>query len=51
MDFDLEWTAEQRAFQAEVRAWLEQHVPEIPDHADPADLTAEEYSHQRKLGR
>jgi len=51
MDFDLEWTAEQRAFQAEVRAWLEQHVPEISDHADPADLTAEEYSHQRKLGR
>jgi len=51
MDFDLEWTVEQRAFQAEVRAWLEQHVPELPDHADPADLTAEEYALQRKLGR
>lgn len=51
MDFDLEWTPEQLAFQAEVRAWLADHVPELPDHADPASLTAEEYALQRKLGR
>jgi len=51
MDFDLEWTSAQLAFQTEVRAWLADHVPQLPDHADPADLTADEYALQRKLGR
>ena len=51
MDFELEWTSGQKAFQAEVRAWLEEHVPELPDHADPADLTPGEYAKQRELGR
>jgi alkylation response protein AidB-like acyl-CoA dehydrogenase len=51
MDFDLEWTSDQLAFQNEVRAWLTDHVPELPDHADPAYLTADEYALQRKLGR
>jgi alkylation response protein AidB-like acyl-CoA dehydrogenase len=51
MDFDLEWTEDQRTFQAEVRAWLAENVPHIKDHADPADLTAEEYAAQRELGR
>jgi alkylation response protein AidB-like acyl-CoA dehydrogenase len=51
MDFDLEWTSDQKAFQSEVREWLEQNVPELPDHADPADLTAQEYALQRELGR
>jgi alkylation response protein AidB-like acyl-CoA dehydrogenase len=51
MDFDLEWTSAQLAFQTEVRAWLAGHVPQLPDHADPADLTADEYALQRKLGR
>ena len=51
MDFDLEWTPEQKAFQSQVREWLEQNVPSLPDHADPADLTAEEYALQRELGR
>ena len=50
MDFELEWSPEQEAFRTEVRAWLEQHVPAIPDHADPADLTANEYALQRELG-
>lgn len=51
MDFDLEWTPAQRAFQSQVREWIEQNVPSLPDHADPADLTAEEYALQRELGR
>ena len=51
MDFDIGWTQEQESFRAEVRGWLEQHVPELPDHADPARLTADEYAKQRKLGR
>jgi alkylation response protein AidB-like acyl-CoA dehydrogenase len=51
MDFELEWSPEQLQFQAEVRAWLEEHVPELRDHADPADLTADEYAKQRELGR
>ena len=42
MNFDLDWTPEQLRFQAEVRSWLAANVPDIPDHADPADLTAEE---------
>ena len=51
MDFDLEWTPEQEAFGREVRAWLKEHAPRIPDHPDPANLTANEYAQQRKLGR
>ena len=51
MNFDLDWTPEQLRFQAEVRSWLAANVPDIPDHADPADLTAEEYAKQRALGR
>lgn len=51
MDFELEWTAEQEEFREEVSRWLSSNVPSIPDHPDPADLTAEEYVRQRKLGR
>ena len=51
MDFELQWTDEQKLFQAEVRTWLEANVPDLPDHPDPADLTAEEYAKQRTLGR
>ena len=51
MDFEVEWTVGQLRFQEEVRTWLGEHVPEIPDHADPAQLTAEEYAKQRALGR
>ena len=51
MNFDLEWTSAQKAFQTEVRAWLERNVPDLPDHADPANLTAGEYALQRELGR
>ena len=51
MNFDLDWTPEQLRFQAEVRSWLAANVPDIPDHADPAALTAEEYAKQRALGR
>jgi alkylation response protein AidB-like acyl-CoA dehydrogenase len=51
MDFDLEWTSAQKAFQSQVREWIGQNVPSMPDHADPADLTAEEYALQRELGR
>lgn len=51
MDFELEWTPEQQAFRDEVRAWLAQNVPPIPDHPDPAKLTREEYALQREFGR
>jgi len=51
LDFELQWTDEQKLFQAEVRTWLEANVPDLPDHPDPADLTAEEYAKQRTLGR
>ena len=51
MDFELEWTPEQEAFRKEVTAWFEQNVPDLYDHADPANLTAEEYAKQRSLGR
>jgi alkylation response protein AidB-like acyl-CoA dehydrogenase len=51
LDFELQWTDEQKLFQAEVRTWLEANVPDLPDRPDPADLTAEEYAKQRTLGR
>ena len=51
MDFELEWTAEQEAFRAEARAWLAENAPRIPDHADPAKLTRDEYELQREFGR
>ena len=51
MDFELAWTPEQQAFREEARAWIETHAPRLPDHADPANLTREEYELQRAFGR
>lgn len=51
MDFEIAWTPEQEAFREEARAWIERNAPRLPDHADPANLTREEYRLQREFGR
>ena len=47
MDFEPAYTPEQRAFRAEVRAWLEEHVPQIDGEQD----SDENYARYRELGR
>ena len=51
MDFELAWTPEQEAFRKEVRDWLRDNAPRLPDHADPAKLARDEYEQQREFGR
>ena len=47
MDFEPAYTPEQRAFRAEVRAWLAEHVPQVEDDPD----SDENYERYRELGR
>ena len=47
MDFEPAYTPEQRDFRAEVRAWLEDHVPQIEGDQD----SDENYAKYRQLGR
>ena len=47
MDFEPAYTPEQRAFRTEVRAWLEDHVPQVDGDQD----SDENYAKYRQLGR
>ncbi len=47
MDFEPEYTPEQEAFRAEVRAWLAEHVPRVEGDPD----SDENYPKYRQLGR
>jgi len=52
MDFAIEETAEQKAFRAEVRAFLEKNMPEgMEHHTDPVDQPREQYELRREFGR
>ena len=44
MDFTLPYTEEQERFRQEVRAWMEQNIPEeMKKPIDPRDFTKEQY--------
>ena len=47
MDFEPAYTPEQRAFRAEVRAWLDERVPRVEGDPD----SDENYARYRQLGR
>ena len=52
MDFEYHYTAEQERFRAEVRAWLEENVPDdMTEPTDPNDLTDEQYAFARELAK
>ena len=52
MDFEPRYTAEQQSFREEVRTWLGDIVPpDLPQPADAADTTYEDYLVYRELGR
>jgi len=52
MNFEVEYTAEQEHFRAEVRGFLEANVPEgLRGTAAAEGATAEQYQLQRRLGR
>jgi alkylation response protein AidB-like acyl-CoA dehydrogenase len=52
VDFAINDSSEQKAFRAEVRAFLEENVPaNIEYPADPSGLSLEQYQIRRELGR
>ena len=52
MDFEYHYTAEQERFRVEVRAWLEENVPEeMTEPRDPNDLTDEQWAFARELAK
>ena len=52
MDFEPKYSQEQERFRGEVRAWLEENVPdELERPADSKDITYEGYQAYRALGR
>lgn len=52
MDFSTDYTGEQEAFAREVRAWMEQNVPEgTAIRRDPLKMTRQEWERRRELGR
>ena len=52
MNFAIEDSAEQSAFRAEVRSFLEQNIPPDLEHSvDPCDMSYAQYQLRRDLGR
>ena len=52
MDFEHHYTEHQEQFRAEVRAWLDENVPDaMKDPLDPNDLTPEQYAFGRELAK
>ena len=52
MNFTIEDSPEQRALRAEVRAFLEEHLPEgLEFPADSSDVSFEQYQKRREMGR
>ena len=52
MDFDYQYSEEQETFRVEVRAWLEENVPDdMAEPVDRNDLTDEQYAFARDLDR
>ena len=52
MDFVYHYTEEQERFRQEVRAWLDENVPDnMTEPVDPNDLTAEQYAFARELAK
>jgi alkylation response protein AidB-like acyl-CoA dehydrogenase len=52
MDFVHHYTPKQESFRAEVRAWLDENVPDtMTDPMDPNDLTPEQYAFGRELAK
>ena len=50
MDFDYQYSEEQETFRVEVRAWLEENVPDdMAEPVDRNDLTDEQYAFARDL--
>ena len=48
MDFDYQYSEEQETFRREVRAWLEENVPDdMAEPVDRNDLTDEQYAFAR----
>ena len=51
MDFSVRYTPAQEAFRAEVRAWIEENVPDELRLATEHGETAQRYQARRALGR
>ena len=52
MDFEYQYSEEQETFRREVRAWLDQNVPDdMTEPVDRNDLTDEQYAFARGLDR
>ncbi len=52
MDFSLEYDPEQEGFAREVRAWLDENIPEdLVSPRDPLKMSREQWQKRRELGR